>query len=140
MLSLLVATLVALSGSGHFDDVTYRTERRNVTVSAGVYGLGPSHEVTGSFVGGSRYFNSDGVFAPSGRIDCPGYRYEVRSLRGVSRIKVRIPSRCVGDDLNRNVLVRLIMLDPSEPGRGIYLQLDTREVVSCSSSRPVRCP
>lgn len=135
----LVAALLAVSGTGHLDEVRYVTDRRAVTVSAGVYGLGPSHEITGSFTGGSRYFNADGIFSSYGRIDCPEYRYVVRPRRGVSRIEVRIPRSCVGDDLGKDVRVRLLMLDPSEPGRGIYLQLDEREVVSCTSRRPAGC-
>lgn len=139
MWSFLVAALLAVSGAGHLDEVRVVTDRRVVTVSVGVYGLGPTHEITGSFTGGSRYFNTDGIFSPSGRIDCPKYRYTARPRRGVSRIEVRIPRSCVGDDLGKDVRVRLLMLDPSEPGRGIYLQLDERDVVSCTSRRPARC-
>lgn len=128
MLKIIAALLVLTSspqgGNGDITDARQRIDRKNVTITTRIYGLGPGHEITGSFDGGTYYFNSDGVGRNNSTVDCPGYRYKVSPRRGTSTIEVRIPRICIPGDAGKPATVRLIMLDPSEPGRGIYLQVD----------------
>lgn len=127
--TLLAALLLYSPVYGTLDEVDYETARRGITVTAHVYGLGPTHEITGSFLEGSRYFNSDGVFAGNGTpITCKGYRYTVTPRRGVSSITVHMPRRCIREDAGKTMTVRLLMLDPHEPGRRIYLEVAKQHV------------
>lgn len=130
---LATAALISTTGGlGHLDRVEHRVDRHTVTVSAGVYGLGPTHEITGSLVGGSHYFNSDGIYTADGQVSCPGYRYMVKPRQGTSRINVRIPRSCIGTDAGKAVRVRLIMRDEQETERATYIELDRREVQACT--------
>lgn len=122
--ALLILTGATQAGNGDIKDARLRIDRKNVTITTRIYGLGAGHEITGSFDGGTHYFNADGVGRNGAPVDCPGYRYKVSPRRGTSTIEVRIPRTCVPGDSGKSATVRLIMLDPSEPGRGIYLPLD----------------
>ena len=124
---------------GSFEEVIQHFDGKNVVVTARIYGLGPTHEVTGSFRGGKRYFNADGVFSASGQVRCPGFRYEVRSRRGVSSIVVTLPRTCVERDAGRGLRMQLLMLDPHEPGRGVYLRIDSARVATIAGCRPPHC-
>ena len=121
---------------GSFEEVTQQFKGRNLTVTARIRGLGPTHEITGSFQGGKRYFNSDGVFSSTGQMLCSGFRYDVHSRRGTSTIVVTMPRVCVKEDAGRGVRVNLLMLDSDEPGRSIYLRIDSVWVPTAANCHP----
>ena len=129
VLSVLAPSPVsAVEGHGRIEDVVRTVGPRSVVVEVFVDGMGPGYEVTGSFLGGRPYFNSDGVFTDSGPVRCRGFSYREKSRKGISVVSVALPRVCVTVDALRAVRVHLLMRDPHETGDAIYRLLDSAEI------------